>query len=105
MSGQLNRARASAARAIAAEFATVIRIEDGPQIQACRWNSSESAGAEGAGLLLVADITFRIPRTVAENYTLQSMATKIHEGERSFRLLRIREATGDPWLVLECVAL
>jgi hypothetical protein len=102
---QLARRRASAARAIAAAFATVIRIEDGPEIEAARWNASTSAGAEGAGLLPVADVSFRIPRNVAADYTLRSEVTRITEGEVTFRLMRTREAVGDPWLVLECVAL
>ncbi len=79
--------------------------DDDTSIVGARWSSAKSAEGELSGLLPSRDISFRVRRELLAGIALVCETTTITEGGVSYRLTRIREAQGDPALVLECKAL
>lgn len=103
-SAQLSNLRARASSILAATFPTVIAIGDRTDIPAARWSLARSAEHELAGLLPSPDVAIRVERAAIEGLTITEGRTKLIEDGREMRVQRIRDAKGDPGLVLECKA-
>ncbi|MEQ1862323.1 MAG: hypothetical protein ABMA13_20585 [Chthoniobacteraceae bacterium] len=101
---QLAAVRGTAHRALAEVFATTIAIGQHVEIPAARWQAIKAGRNEPDGLILpTADIVVRVARDELSqrNITLVPDQTKFVEGGVTYLLSRIRDAKGDPGIVLE----
>lgn len=102
---QLTQRRASASAAIQEVFATTITIGPHADLPAARWGSAKSAAGELAGFLATYDLAIRVDRAVLTGIPIVPERTQLTEGGKNYRVERIREAKGDPGLILECKAI
>lgn len=100
----LARFRSRASAVISATFPTVIAIGDRVDIPAARWTLTRSKTNELAGLLPTPDVAIRVARAAIAGITITEGRTTLTEDDLTMRVNRIRDAKGDPGIVLECEA-
>ena len=103
-SSQLAGVRARASAIIAATFPTTFSIGERVEIPAARWSLARSEKSELSGLLPTSSVAFRVDREALTGITLTEGVTRLTEDGRDFRITQVRDAKGDPGLVLECTA-
>lgn len=101
---QLNALRARASAIIAGTFPTVVSIADRTEIPAARWSLNSGVEHELAGLMPSPDVSIRVERVAISGLTIVAGRTTLTEDGRTMRITRIRDAKGDPGIVLECKA-
>jgi hypothetical protein len=100
---QLNSFRKLASRIIAQTFPTELTIHGHAPFPAARWGSTSSASPELAGLFTGCDIVFRIERTDIP-VEIKAEKTQVSELGKTYRVEQIRDALGDPAIVIGCKA-
>ena len=103
-SAQLARFRSLASTVISATFPTIIAIGDRVDIPAARWSLTRGVESELAGLMPSPDVAIRVERAAIAGLTMTEGRTTLIEDGREMRVSRVRDAKGDPGIVLECKA-
>lgn len=101
---QLGALRAKASAVLGGTFPTVIAIGDRVDIPAARWGNVRSEKSELAGLMPTSAAAFRVERVALAGLAIEEGITRLVEDGRHFRVSQVRDAKGDPGLVLECTA-
>jgi len=101
---QLAQRREWANRTLAATFPTTITIGNHANIPAARWGAARAAANQPLGLILpTVDLTIRVGREelTNRNITIVESKTRFVEGGTTYVVERVREAKGDPGLLIE----
>lgn len=101
---QLANFRARASAMLAATFPTAITIGERVDIPAARWSLTRGERPELAGLMPTSVIAIRVERAAIAGLNIVEGRTQLVEDGRHFRINQVRDAKGDPALVLECTA-
>lgn len=100
--GQLTRFRGRVQTELESLFPTTVRVGASADLAAARWTRSTGGTTELAGILPSCDVAFRIRRTLLAGITITPERTLVVEGAKTYRVLKVRDAIGDPALMLEC---
>lgn len=102
---QLAQRRTQATRLIETAFPTTITIAGGSPIAAARWSAGSGGDSELAGILPTADVAFRVRRELLTSTPIiPERTTLVETNGGTYRVERVRDALGDPAIVLECKA-
>lgn len=101
---QLQQLRGTMHRTIADTFPTTITIGEHDDIPAARWSAAKAAANQPLGLILpTVDLTIRVARAdlTSRSITIVENKTRFSEGGVTYVVEKVREAKGDPGLLLE----